>query len=61
MPAISTGIFGFPKDRAAGIIFKSIEKYFSENESGLKIVRLTLFDQTTIDIFLDTWRMVNGD
>ena len=61
MPAISTGIFGFPKDRAAGIIFKSIEKYLSENESELKIVRLTLFDQTTIDIFLDTWRMVNGD
>ena len=61
MPAISTGIFGFPKDRAAGIIFKSIEKYLNENESGLKIVRLTLFDQTTIDIFLDTWRIVNGD
>ena len=61
MPAISTGIFGFPKDRAAGIIFKSIEKYLSENESGLKIIRLTLFDQTTIDIFLDTWRIVNGD
>lgn len=61
MPAISTGIFGFPKDRAAGIIFKSIEKYLNENESGLKIVRLTLFDQTTIDIFLDTRRMVNGD
>ena len=28
MPAISTGIFGFPKDRAAGIIFTTIEKYF---------------------------------
>jgi len=61
MPAISTGIFGFPKDRAAGIIFNSIEKYLNENESGLKIVRLTLLDQTTIDIFLDKWRMVNGD
>ena len=61
MPAISTGIFGFPKDRAAGIIFKSIKKYLNENESGLKIIQLTLFDQATIDIFLDTWRMVNGD
>ena len=61
MPAISTGIFGFPKDRAAGIIFKSIKKYLNENKSGLKIIRLTLFDQTTIDIFLEAWRMVNGD
>src|SRR5215211_8898689 len=31
LPAISTGIYGFPKDRAAGIIFLSIEKYFVEN------------------------------
>ena len=55
MPAISTGIFGFPKDRAAGIIFKMIEKYFIENRSGLKIIRITLFDQITIDIFTEAW------
>ena len=28
MPAISTGIFGFPKDRAAKIILSTIENYF---------------------------------
>lgn len=61
MPAISTGIFGFPKDRAAGIIFKTIEKYFIENKSGLKTIRITLFDQTTMDIFTNTWRMVYGE
>ena len=61
MPAISTGIFGFPKDRAAEIIFKTIVEYFSKNNSGLKIVRITLFDQTTIDIFTKTWKMVNGE
>ena len=61
MPAISTGIFGFPKDRAAGIIFKTIEEYFSKNKSGLKIVRITLFDQATIDVFTETWNMVNKE
>jgi O-acetyl-ADP-ribose deacetylase (regulator of RNase III) len=61
MPAISTGIFGFPKERAAGIVFKTVEEYFGKNESGLKVVRITLFDQTTIDIFTETWRMVNGE
>lgn len=56
-PAISTGIFGFPKDRAAKIMFKSIEDYFSgTQESGLKIVKLVLFDQTTIDAFLGEWK-----
>jgi len=61
MPAISTGIFGFPKDRAAGIIFKTVEKYLVENKSELKTIRITLFDQTTIDIFTETWKMVSGE
>ena len=56
LPAISTGIYGFPKDRAAGIIFSAIEKYFTENSSsGLKIVKLVLFDQSTVDVFLKSW------
>ncbi len=55
-PAISTGIFGFPKERAAGIIFNTIDKYFSQQSgTGLKLVRLTLFDQPTVDAFLKVW------
>ncbi|MBI5943773.1 MAG: macro domain-containing protein [Chloroflexi bacterium] len=61
MPAISTGIFGFPKDRAAGIIFKSIEKYFSNlPPQTLKTVRIVLLDDATIIVFLEKWNMVNG-
>ena len=56
MPAISTGIFGFPKERAAKIIFSAIEKYFVENSSSrLKIVKLVLFDQATVDVFIRSW------
>jgi O-acetyl-ADP-ribose deacetylase (regulator of RNase III) len=52
-PAISTGIFGFPKERAAKIILGTIETYFKENaSSGIKVVRLVLFDQSTADAFL---------
>jgi O-acetyl-ADP-ribose deacetylase len=60
MPAISTGIFGFPKDRAAGIIFKTVEEYFNKNRSRVKVVRLTLYDQMTINIFMETWNMSDG-
>jgi O-acetyl-ADP-ribose deacetylase (regulator of RNase III) len=61
MPAISTGIYGFPKDRAAGIIFSAFENYFIENSSsGLKIIRLVLFDQPTVDAFIDRCKMENG-
>ena len=55
-PAISTGIFGFPKERAAKIIFAEIEKYFAQNDkSGINLVRLTLFDLPTIEAFLGEW------
>lgn len=56
LPAISTGIYSFPKDRAAEIIFSSIEKYFVENPSStVKTVKLVLFDQPSVDVFIKTW------
>jgi O-acetyl-ADP-ribose deacetylase (regulator of RNase III) len=56
MPAISTGIFGFPKDRAARIVFSSVDRYFAETkDSKIQIVRLVLFDEVTIKRFLDVW------
>ena len=57
LPAISTGIFGFPKARAARVIFSSIEKYFAvDSSSAVKTVKLVLFDQPTVDVFLMTWQ-----
>jgi len=57
MPAISTGIFGFPKDRAAGIIFKAIQTYFEQNpNAALKQARIVLFDQPIIEVFLNIWK-----
>jgi len=56
LPAISTGIFGFPKARAAQIIFSSVRDYFEKQPaSNLKIVRLTLFDQPTVESFTQVW------
>ncbi len=55
-PAISTGIFGFPKDRAAGIIYSAIEEYFRKNESNINVVKLVLFDQATVDVFGKIWQ-----
>lgn len=60
MPAISTGIFGFPKDRAAKIIFSAIETYFTGTQnSTIQTVRVLLFDDTTVQVFLDTWNSTN--
>lgn len=57
LPAISTGIFGFPKDRAAGIIFSAIENFFAGNSlSVLKTVKLVLFDRPTVNTFVKSWQ-----
>jgi len=52
MPAISTGIFGFPKDRAAKIIINTVDEYFSKNTSMINNVRLVLFDELTVQAFI---------
>ena len=62
MPAISTGIFGFPKERAASIILQAIQAYFIQTpESHLELVRLTLFDRVTVDVFLSAWKELGLD
>jgi O-acetyl-ADP-ribose deacetylase (regulator of RNase III) len=56
LPAISTGIFGFPKEVAARIILAAVQGYFVDKpNSGIKLVRLVLYDQAAITVFLKTW------
>ena len=57
LPAISTGIFGFPKDRAAGIIFNSIDQYFAKTQgSSVRQIRIILFDVPTMQAFIKAWQ-----
>ena len=57
LPAISTGIFGFPKERAAKIIFSSIEQYLAQNaDASLKQVRLILYGQADAELYLGFWQ-----
>lgn len=51
-PAISSGIFGFPKDRCAKVMVGAIESYFAEHpQSSVKEVRVVLIDTRTIEAF----------
>lgn len=54
--AISTGIFGFPKKRAAEIIYKTFLLYFEQNPSSkLKDVRMVVYDARTTIAFDSIW------
>jgi len=52
-PAISTGVFGFPKDRCAIIMLSTAIAYL-EGPTKLESVIFCLYDQQTFKIFKDT-------
>ena len=52
-PAISTGIFGFPKERCAGIMLQTVMDYLS-GETGLKRVVFCLHGTSSFEIFSAT-------
>ena len=51
-PAISTGIFGFPKERCAEIMKRTVMEYFRVTKStSIERVYICLYDERTLDIF----------
>jgi O-acetyl-ADP-ribose deacetylase (regulator of RNase III) len=52
LPAISTGIYGFPKDRGARVILDAIITYLDGTpDTGLSQVEITLIDKPSVEIF----------
>ena len=49
-PAISTGIFGYPVDRAAWVAIPSVVEHL-RLAKHLVLVSMVLFDKTTLDVF----------
>lgn len=52
MPAISSGIFGFPKDKCAKILVGEAARFLAENsESSIDVVEFCVFDENTAGHF----------
>jgi hypothetical protein len=57
IPAISSGLFGGPKEVCAAIFLHVIERYIEEHpDTGLKVIKLVNNDDETNQIFLKTFR-----
>jgi len=50
-PAISTGVYGYPLDEAAGVSSRAIEEFLAENQS-IREVRLVFFSAGDAATFL---------
>jgi O-acetyl-ADP-ribose deacetylase (regulator of RNase III) len=52
LPAISTGIFGYPKPEGTGVIVDEIVAWLkSKDENTITSIRLTAFDTETAELF----------
>lgn len=54
LPAISTGIFGYPKDAGTRVIADAVDDWIGENPgSGIEEIRLAAFDDLTASLFAE--------
>jgi O-acetyl-ADP-ribose deacetylase (regulator of RNase III) len=53
VPAISAGIFGFPKDRCATILVGETVKFLATRETTLQTVEFCIFDRDAFGFFQD--------
>ncbi|MEM3897196.1 MAG: macro domain-containing protein [Nitrososphaerota archaeon] len=59
-PAISTGVFGFPKERCAKIMLRAAVEYLQRG-SGIERVIFCLYDDETYGIFKKELESIKGE
>ncbi len=58
-PAISAGIFGFPKERCAKILLNTALKFLQQNpNTTIEEIRFCLYDEPTLKAFVDEFKKI---
>ena len=52
LPAISSGIYGYPKDGNSKAILTAIKDFVNENETSLCAIRICILDDETLGYFI---------
>lgn len=56
---ISTGIYGYPPDRAAPVALAAVHKWLTDHDgTGIKLVVFCVFDRFTEDLYTSEMRKV---
>jgi O-acetyl-ADP-ribose deacetylase (regulator of RNase III) len=57
-PSISTGIYGYPVEKASRIALKTVMDYLKDHPE-IKLVRFVLFDSNTLDVYEEVLKELN--
>lgn len=52
-PNISTGVYGYPKDKAAQVAAEAVKSYFSDHDSSIEEVIFVCFDADNFRLYDD--------
>lgn len=58
LPAISTGAYGYPLEKAARVTLNTVRE-FAERAQSLKRIRVVLFDEPAHRVFVGVWSEMN--
>ena len=60
-PSISTGVYGYPKDRAAKVAVQTVHEFIEANPGKLDLVEWALFDYETLDVYTKVLEQIKLD
>lgn len=52
-PSISTGVYSFPKDKAAAIALRAVNQFIEANPGKMDLIEWVLFDDDTLSVYKD--------
>jgi O-acetyl-ADP-ribose deacetylase (regulator of RNase III) len=61
LPAVSAGIFGFPKEACADILVRETAGFLRETSTTLRRITFCLIDEEMIRFFLKSLETINGE
>ena len=58
LPAISSGIYGYPKNDNAIAILTAIKDFLNENETTLRAIRICIINEVTLSYFINNFESI---
>ncbi len=60
-PSISTGVYGYPVEKAAEVALRTVKEFLEGNPGALEEVRFVLFSEADFTAYREAWERIAGE